>query len=210
MAEQDRRIRKTKKALHSALLSLMKDKTLPEISVRELTQAADVNRKTFYNHYNGIYAVLDEVEDECVEHLIELLDMENYAAYIENPELFFRKLITELRDNEEFYTLLNQSRTHSHISQKLIRRMRELMRGLIDANHLNEVWVDYFLNFMSAGTTSVINSWFQSEKKIPIEALASFFGMLFTSGDVRRFIQAAQAPVPGAAAPAAGAPASRG
>ena len=187
---KDRRVRKTKLAIHQALLSLMEKKPISDISVLELTAAADVNRKTFYNHYNGIYAVLDEVEDDCVEHLVSLLTSIDAAQYIDNPASFFIKLIHELTENRAFHMLLNQSQAYSHISQKLIRREKEILRDIMGDISYNEAWADCFLNFISAGTTSVINNWFSSGQQIPADSLAEFFGILFTSTDVRRFIHA--------------------
>ena len=45
--EQDRRVRRTRKRLQEALAALMREKELKDITVRELTDLADVNRGTF-------------------------------------------------------------------------------------------------------------------------------------------------------------------
>ncbi|MCD8146392.1 MAG: TetR/AcrR family transcriptional regulator [Clostridiales bacterium] len=58
----DRRQRKTRQAIQNALLSLMKEKPLSKITVSELAATADVNRKTFYNHYSNIQEVRDELD----------------------------------------------------------------------------------------------------------------------------------------------------
>ena len=47
----DRRVRKTKKQLRMALTTLMMEKSVGEITVREIAELADVNRGTFYAHY---------------------------------------------------------------------------------------------------------------------------------------------------------------
>ena len=44
----DRRVRKTKKQLRLALMELLAEKSAKSISVRELTERADINRGTFY------------------------------------------------------------------------------------------------------------------------------------------------------------------
>ena len=50
----DRRVSKTRNAITNTLLKLMEEKPLSEITVSELTELADVNRKTFYNHYENM------------------------------------------------------------------------------------------------------------------------------------------------------------
>lgn len=65
----DRRVKKTKKAIQDALMTLMDKKNISDITIIELTKEADVNRKTFYNHYSDIYQVMDEIENNLVEDL---------------------------------------------------------------------------------------------------------------------------------------------
>ena len=50
---EDRRARRSRKLLKESLLELMKCKTFSDISVRDITDAADMNRATFYLHYSG-------------------------------------------------------------------------------------------------------------------------------------------------------------
>jgi len=56
---RDPRIRRTRKLLQGALASLMRNKSFDEISVQDITEAATVNRATFYDHYADKYALLD-------------------------------------------------------------------------------------------------------------------------------------------------------
>jgi AcrR family transcriptional regulator len=56
---RDPRIRRTRKLLQGALGILMKTKSFDEISVQDITEAATVNRATFYDHYTDKFALLD-------------------------------------------------------------------------------------------------------------------------------------------------------
>lgn len=56
---RDPRIRRTRQALQGALRNLMQQKSFEEISVQDITDLADVNRATFYDHYNDKFALLD-------------------------------------------------------------------------------------------------------------------------------------------------------
>ncbi len=56
---RDPRIRRTRKLLQGALGTLMHSKSFDEISVQDITEAATVNRATFYDHYTDKYALLD-------------------------------------------------------------------------------------------------------------------------------------------------------
>ena len=55
MKKEDRRVKKTEKALAEALSKLLVDKKIQNITIRELTETADLHSSTFYTHYTDIY-----------------------------------------------------------------------------------------------------------------------------------------------------------
>lgn len=56
---RDPRIRRTRQLLQGALRELMQARSFDEISVQDITDAATVNRATFYDHYADKFALLD-------------------------------------------------------------------------------------------------------------------------------------------------------
>jgi len=56
---RDPRIRRTRQALQAALRELMHTRSIEEISVQDITDLADVNRATFYDHYTDKFGLLD-------------------------------------------------------------------------------------------------------------------------------------------------------
>ena len=71
--QTDRRVRRTRTRLQQAMLELLQEKDARSITVRELTQRADVNRGTFYAHYKDVFDLLDQMEAELFERLSSLL-----------------------------------------------------------------------------------------------------------------------------------------
>jgi AcrR family transcriptional regulator len=57
----DPRIRRTRQLLQDALRNLLKQKEFDKISVQDITEAATVNRATFYAHYEDKFALLGEL-----------------------------------------------------------------------------------------------------------------------------------------------------
>ena len=64
--QADRRVAKSKAAIRAAYLHLMQTKDASEITVTDIAQQADVDRKTVYNYYEGTEAILEELENELV------------------------------------------------------------------------------------------------------------------------------------------------
>ena len=56
---RDPRIRRTRQLLQGALKTLLQTKNFDEITVQDITEAATVNRATFYDHYADKFALLD-------------------------------------------------------------------------------------------------------------------------------------------------------
>ena len=68
MAENttDRRVRKTRGQLRQGLVRLMREKSIQDITVKELCEECDINRGTFYLHYTDVYQLLHSIEDELL------------------------------------------------------------------------------------------------------------------------------------------------
>ena len=97
MAEKrvDRRIRRTKRLLRQALAELMNEKEFKDITVKEITERADLNRGTFYFHYTDTYDLKDKIENELVDVFRESLDSyqptedNGFGARIHSGELVY-------------------------------------------------------------------------------------------------------------------------
>ena len=78
--EANRSVRNTRRKLREGLLTLMEDRPIREISVKELTEMVDVNRGTFYFHYQDIYDLLRDMEQDFFEQFDRTLNSENRPA----------------------------------------------------------------------------------------------------------------------------------
>jgi hypothetical protein len=65
----DRRTRRTKRALQDAMLSLAEERDLESITVQEITDRADINRATFYQHYRDKDALISSALDALFEEV---------------------------------------------------------------------------------------------------------------------------------------------
>lgn len=73
MAGKDHRTRVTKMLIRRAFTGLLRVKPVQSISIKELCEAAGVNRGTFYAHYNNVYDLLTQMENEMIAEIEEVL-----------------------------------------------------------------------------------------------------------------------------------------
>ena len=72
---ENRNVRKSKKAIQKAFAELLSEKNdINKITVKEIVERADISKSTFYSHYEDIYSVSEEFEDEITTLLNSLLE----------------------------------------------------------------------------------------------------------------------------------------
>lgn len=74
MSKTDRRIIRTKNEIKQAFFSLLSEKNFEAITVRDITELANINRGTFYLHYVDKYNLLEQYENEIFEKFNAILD----------------------------------------------------------------------------------------------------------------------------------------
>ena len=80
--QMDKRVIRTRKRLHNALLKLMKTKNIREITVKELVEEAGINRSTFYLHYNSVPEILESLQQFYLDKVLEI----SKKDYVPDPE----------------------------------------------------------------------------------------------------------------------------
>ena len=75
----DLRTKKTQRAIREAFLRLRAKKPLERITVKELVELAEISKATFYLHYQDIYDLSDQLQQEVIEATL---------AKITHPEAF--------------------------------------------------------------------------------------------------------------------------
>lgn len=105
MKKTYRNVAKSQKLIRDAVISLLgKKKDLNAITVTDVVKVANINRGTFYNHYNNITEVVGEIEDELMALLTDTLKQANQSNdYIST---FINSVTQELKENEEKYKLI--------------------------------------------------------------------------------------------------------
>lgn len=99
---------KTKKLIKTAFAELLKEKKeLNKITVSELVKIADINRGTFYIHYDSIYGVAEDFEEEILQTL--MLDTQEITS-LHQLDLYFDNVINYLKENEDLYKMLLSSK----------------------------------------------------------------------------------------------------
>jgi len=117
--KQYRNSERTKKWIRRAFTELLGEKkSIDKITVNELAERADITKTTFYYHYDDIYAVAEEFENELISELNETLvslEKENPSDYSE----YIKKVTDFIKQNENHYKLAANASDLSIFAEKL-------------------------------------------------------------------------------------------
>ena len=90
--KEDRRVRRTRTNIRRAFLELLDEKNYTQITVTELAERADINRKTFYAYYTGMEDLLFDMEKEILDQYELLCSRVNFFPPNFNGMAYFGKI----------------------------------------------------------------------------------------------------------------------
>ncbi len=149
---EDRRIRRTQKALGEALIAVALQKGYKNITIQDVTEQADIGYRTYFRHYNGLDELLLSVAQDRLDDFYEILDLPLPGELIEDPVEFFQEIGQTLfehilRNEEIFRFLLLDDSTRFVLDPVMIQACQKaetLLKGLpqetipagVAANHI--------------------------------------------------------------------------
>lgn len=168
----DRRVLRTKKNIRQAFLHLLSEKSLSQITVKELSNLADINRKTFYMYYSNIEDILAELEDELVLKLVHVFEKELFQKEMFDSYSFFENLNHTIQKDIDLYRILNHSDLLPHLIQRAKNALIEVFfrKYNISADSDNERYILY-AEYAASGILSMYTKWFSRDFHMSLEEL---------------------------------------
>lgn len=183
MAKIDRRVLKTKKAIRNAFAKLLSTKEVNQITVTDIADAADINRKTFYSYYSGVYAVMEEIENEILSSFATAIEDLDLTQALQDPYEVFIRLTAVISRDLEFYSHLMQTNSSNSLTMKLVTMLKQRFKATFGAHlNVNEKALDMLLDYTLAGMLKVYQEWFNSERTESIEEMSKKLSILTFAG----------------------------
>ena len=164
----DRRFYKIKRDIRQAFVRLVMEKEhFADISITEAADLADINRKTFYLHYDGIEDILIEYADDTAADLMRFL--------YEQPSFSVRSLFdwasSHADENPFFRKLAAQDRVQP-FTERCRRTLRSYLENCLQASKGTLSQEDRVrAGYAAAGLTDVLMSWASGQLVMDRDAL---------------------------------------
>ena len=179
----DRRVARTKRSIRMALIKLLASKPLGEITVTELSKAADINRKTFYNYYGDVSMVVDEIENEIAAEFESAIREINFLEIGREPSSIYLTLARLIEKDLEFYASVFAAEGQSSLLQKIVAPLKEqLWDSFSDQVGPDAEEFEFLLEYTVSGMIAVYQRWFNTGRKQNIEVLSKKLSILTFKG----------------------------
>ncbi|MBQ9207278.1 MAG: TetR/AcrR family transcriptional regulator [Treponema sp.] len=175
-AKIDKRITKTKRLIRNTFVEILKEKKLSDISVTELSERAEIDRKTFYYHYATPASILEEIENE-ISAKLEIIFSSEESSDIER--IF--PLINNLLESDPLYLELGKnSRVMNTISPRLKAILKEIIkRNFAQKTHFSDEKFSVFIEFATSGLLGVYLDYLSGKQEIPLAKVSEYVTEFF-------------------------------
>ena len=176
MRESDPRVVRTKERIKQCFFELMKKKPFEEISVKELCDAAQCSRNTFYMHFEYKDNLYKQIVDECIADILQGFSPLTSRLSEQTEEIieqYTENLMSRFSRNAETLRVLFASDHSGYFRAKLLAEIiRVSVSSSSQASGLNADTKEWrlVLHYSMGGIIEFISYWLQTPEISPARA----------------------------------------
>ncbi|WP_214825950.1 TetR/AcrR family transcriptional regulator [Exiguobacterium algae] len=174
----DLRVQKTKQALHTALVELLTHRSIDQMTISELCRVANVNRGTFYLHYDRVEDVFEEYFQEITADLATSYEEPYRHVKFLNPrelEPSTVRIFHHVKTYVDFYRIVFSKQVPLAYYYLLFEEIRKLLLRDTAAHQVEEIDHELFCSYQANAIVGMIIWWaeqgFQKEPALLNEQL---------------------------------------
>lgn len=191
----DERVIKTKKLIKTALSELIQEKGFDHVSITDLTQRANINRGTFYLHYQDKYDLLEKFENEVLDDINT--NAENFIKSKKDIDFlgedfsneikpFINKVFTYIKENYIIMKVILGPKSDMRFQNKIKKALNILLTEKGWDNYFDSqntfVSKNYFISYLVSAHIGVIRQWIDSGMNESAENMAEMISKMFFLG----------------------------
>ena len=179
---EDRRVKRTKRVLRECLFALLEEKNIDSITVKELTEAADVNRSTFYFYYKDIDDMMIQIQDEIFEVFEKtVISPAAFFITVEDFTEYCKRFLMFCKEYEKICKFVVTNDPNNNLTKKI---KTSLLKHIPDSTKVySETDPKYYLTcFALSAIWETIIQWMYDGMKIEPEEMAKFMANCYFYG----------------------------
>ncbi len=160
--------------MDKAFLELLEKKDFEFITVKEICAKAEVNRSTFYLHYETISDLLDESIQYIFDKFLSVYpyDSARFIHSIKNADLkelylitpkYLKPYLSFISDNKRLFTTALLNANSLGLEQHYNKMFTHVLSPILDRFNVPENRQKYMLAFYVRGIIAIIDEWLKGE-----------------------------------------------
>lgn len=176
MTKVDRRILKSQEAIKKAMIELMSERNFDHITLKDISDRANVSRRTIYLHYDDKYDLLDKLIEEHINELQEICETESEMDSTKGSMTWFEYF----ERNYLFFSALLASKGAPFFRCRFLKFVIEDIKNGWDMTEgkKNGISEDVILQFIAPAYVGIVEWWFTNGMPYPPDVMEKQVGML--------------------------------
>ncbi len=176
----DLRVRRTRAAIEAAFREMVCEMPAGAITVKGLTDRAQIHRKTFYLHYSSIEALFEDMLQTLAQRYFDEIDAISDSMPIDEiNRVFFRRVARQ----DRFYERLMTAPEYRDFANRLFTISLQYNRERHNPYaHLGADEQNIVNTFLVSGTLDMYRQWIADGRRIPLEDMIELSSRLLESG----------------------------
>ena len=177
---KNRRVKYTITALRNALVQLLHEEHISRISVKAICELADINRSTFYAHFNDQYSLLHHIEQEVLNNIKEYLLQQDFDGSRPITHQVLCRILEYARANVDLFKVLFSENCGPGIQKEFIGFSQ--IAALKLNKKYNKRVLEYLSLYATIGTISLLRKWLYDGMIESEEQMAEYIMQAIYSG----------------------------
>lgn len=182
----DRRVKKSRKAIESALIKLMSEKDIEEITIDSIANLADVSRGTVYLNYQDKYDILEKCIDSEINKLVQSCippDVDDQKNL--NEQTLLLRTFMYIESHSSIFITLFKSKGVQSFHNKLLTIIRDQMLSQVSLTGINkDVNREIFTQFWAGAIIGLIEWWVKNSFPYSSEEITQHLFNLLSRNEV--------------------------
>ena len=187
VSKDNRSTRRTRSAIREALTEMLAVKPVGKITVQELIDKANICRTTFYAHYEDIYDLLSEVEDDILSEIREGLEgLDQAPIRVEEQYPAIEAVVEVYARHEKLIRLLNGPNGDPGFDARLqdtIYDVTRQLRRIKEGDAFDEERHRLYSCYVISGGISVLNRMISANLPIDPAEAGRVLGAMAAAGE---------------------------
>lgn len=167
--------RNNEEKIQNALLQLLEENDIDNITVKQICAVSNINRSTFYSHYDDILSLIHAIENRIHQEIISNYQNKAEAGIGMLDGSFYHNFLTNIKKYKTFYKASLKKRTTFPLTEGYEEIMNHLVIPACSRKGITDnVSILYKLVFYQAGFTNILKYWVEHDCMESVETIESY------------------------------------